>query len=55
MSCPKENFEILGELKDERKERRRRMNAKREYVLKSRRENPDVPVLDSFGEGDSGE
>ena len=55
MSCPRENFEVLGELKDERKERRRRMNAKREYVLKSRRENPDVPVLDPLGEGDSGE
>ena len=53
MSCSKENFEILEELKEERKARKRKMNAKKEYVQRARRENPAVPVLDPLGEGDS--
>ena len=46
MSCSKENFEILEELKAERKERKRRMNAKKEYLMRARKFNPDIPVLD---------
>ena len=46
MSCSKQNFEILEELKGERKERKRRMNAKKEYLMRARKFNPDVPVLD---------
>ncbi|KKL00884.1 hypothetical protein LCGC14_2628110 [marine sediment metagenome] len=46
MSCSKQNFEILEELKAERKERKRRMNAKKEYLMRARKFNPDIPVLD---------
>lgn len=55
MSCSKENFEILEELKAERKERKRRMNAKKEYLMKARKFNPDIPVLDPLNVGDSEE
>ena len=53
MSCLRENFEILGELKAERIARRLKVNAKKAYVMKMRAENPDIPVLDPRGEGDS--
>lgn len=46
MSCSKQNFEILGELKAERKERKRKMNAKKEYLMQARRFSPEIPVLD---------
>lgn len=52
MSTSKENFELLDEVKGERKEKRARMNAKREYVDRMRRANPLVPVLDPLGEGE---
>lgn len=53
MSCSKENFEILEELKAERHVVRRGLNAKKDYVQRSRMRNPDVPVLDPLGEGAS--
>ena len=55
MSCPKENYEILEELKAERKERKRKMNAKKEYLMRARKFNPDVPVLDPLNEEGSDE
>ena len=55
MSCSKENFEILEELKAERKERKRKMNAKKEYLMRARKFNPDIPVLDPLNEAGSDE
>ncbi len=52
MSIPIKDFEILEELKEERHARRRKMDAKKEYITRSRRQNPDVPVLDPLGAGD---
>ena len=55
MSTSRENFEILEELKAERKARRAKMDAKRDYVRMAKRRNPVVPVLDPLGVGDSEE
>ena len=55
MSTSRENFEILEELKTERKARRAKMDAKRDYVRMAKRRNPVVPVLDPLGVGDSEE
>jgi hypothetical protein len=55
VSTSKENFEILEELKEERKARRRSLDAKKEYVRMAKRRNPLVPVLDPHGVGDSEE
>ena len=55
MSTSKENFEILEELKAERKAKRARMDAKKDYVRMAKRRNPVVPVLDPLGVGDSEE
>ena len=55
MSTSKENYEILEELKAERKARRAKMDAKKDYVRMAKRRNPVVPVLDPMGVGDSKE
>ena len=55
MSTSKENYEILEELKAERKARRAKMDAKKDYVRMAKRRNPVVPVLDPHGVGDSEE
>jgi len=55
MSTSRENYEILEELKEERKERRRRIDAKKDYIRMAKRRNPEVPVLDPLGVGDSEE
>ncbi len=55
MSTSRENFEILEELKAERKAKRARMDAKKDYVRMAKQKNPIVPVLDPHGVGDSEE
>ena len=55
MSTSRENYEILEELKAERRRRRAKMDAKRDYVRMAKRRNPVVPVLDPLGVGDSEE
>ena len=55
MSTSKENHEILEELKAERKAKRAKMDAKKDYVRMAKRRNPVVPVLDPMGVGDSEE
>ncbi len=53
VSCSKENFEILEELKEERHKRRRGLSAKKDYIAKSKMRNPDVPIIDPHGVGAS--
>ena len=53
VSCTMERYELLEKLKAQRKEKRRKLNAKKQHVQKMRKDNPLVPVLDPLNEGGS--
>lgn len=50
MSTSRDNYEIIEEIKNERRRRRHQVaDPKRQYLKQARHRNPDVPVLNPLG------